>query len=55
MQLDGNCEEDSDEDFVGDDGDTSESSDGSEFVPESQCRRDFILPAPAPIPDLSSV
>ncbi|MED6221929.1 hypothetical protein PIB30_059512 [Stylosanthes scabra] len=55
MQLERNCEEDSDEDFVGDDGDTSESSDGSEFVPESQCRRDFILPAPAPIPDLSSV
>ncbi|MED6216865.1 hypothetical protein PIB30_012034 [Stylosanthes scabra] len=51
MQLERNCEEDSDEDFVGD---TSESSDGLEFVPESQCRRDFILPAPAPIPDLSS-
>ncbi|MED6211014.1 hypothetical protein PIB30_069573 [Stylosanthes scabra] len=33
MQLERNCEED----FVGDDGDTSESSDGSEFVPESQC------------------
>ncbi|MED6142006.1 hypothetical protein PIB30_109178 [Stylosanthes scabra] len=30
MQLEGNCEEDSDEDFVGDDGDTSESSDGSD-------------------------
>ncbi|MED6217684.1 hypothetical protein PIB30_019993 [Stylosanthes scabra] len=43
------------EDFVGDDGDTSESSNGLEFVPESQCRRDFILPTPAPIPDLSSV
>ncbi|MED6160215.1 hypothetical protein PIB30_049255 [Stylosanthes scabra] len=28
---------------------------GSEFVPESQSRRGFLLPAPAPIPDLSSV
>ncbi|MED6191790.1 hypothetical protein PIB30_003591 [Stylosanthes scabra] len=36
MQLERNCEEDSDEDFVGDDDDTSESSDRSEFVPESQ-------------------
>ncbi|MED6156511.1 hypothetical protein PIB30_014907 [Stylosanthes scabra] len=34
---------------------SSESSDGSEFVPEFQSRRGFLLPAPAPIPDLSSV
>ncbi|MED6184401.1 hypothetical protein PIB30_047148 [Stylosanthes scabra] len=46
---------DSDEDFFGDTEESSESSDGTEFVPESQCKRDFLLPAPAPIPDLSSV
>ncbi|MED6113364.1 hypothetical protein PIB30_070058 [Stylosanthes scabra] len=55
MQLELNSDEGSDEDFVGDTDDSSEISDGSEFVPESQCRRDFLLPAPTPIPDLSSV
>ncbi|MED6158947.1 hypothetical protein PIB30_037756 [Stylosanthes scabra] len=35
--------------------DMHRSSDGSEFVPESQSRRGFLLPAPAPIPDLSLV
>ncbi|MED6191169.1 hypothetical protein PIB30_113492, partial [Stylosanthes scabra] len=55
MQSELNDGEDSDEDFVGDTEESSESSDGTKFVPESQCRRDFLLPAPAPILDLSSV
>ncbi|MED6221251.1 hypothetical protein PIB30_052657 [Stylosanthes scabra] len=55
MQLELNFDEGSDEDFVGDTDDSSESLDGTEFVPKSQCRRDFLLPTPAPIPDLSSV
>ncbi|MED6175793.1 hypothetical protein PIB30_081691 [Stylosanthes scabra] len=55
MQLEMNSDEGSDEDFVGDTNDSTESSDGTEFMPESQCRRVFLLPAPAPIPDLSSV
>ncbi|MED6143003.1 hypothetical protein PIB30_002826 [Stylosanthes scabra] len=55
MLMDGNSGEDSDEEFVPDIEESSESSDGSEFVPESQSRRGFLLPAPAPIPDLSSV
>ncbi|MED6213584.1 hypothetical protein PIB30_094835 [Stylosanthes scabra] len=55
MQLELNSDAASDEDFVCSANDSSESSDGTEFVPESQCRRDFLLPAPAPIPDLSSV
>ncbi|MED6171950.1 hypothetical protein PIB30_045709 [Stylosanthes scabra] len=54
MQSELNEGEDSDEEYVGDTEESSESSDGTEFVPESQCRRDFLLPAPAPIPDLSS-
>ncbi|MED6213552.1 hypothetical protein PIB30_094481, partial [Stylosanthes scabra] len=45
----------SDEDYVGNTDESSESSDGSEFVPESQARQGFLLPAPSPIPDLSSV
>ncbi|MED6193769.1 hypothetical protein PIB30_022690 [Stylosanthes scabra] len=48
-------DDDSDEDFVGNMDESSESSDGSEFVPESQARQGFLLPAPSPIPDLSSV
>ncbi|MED6160867.1 hypothetical protein PIB30_055280 [Stylosanthes scabra] len=48
-------DDDSDEDFVGNTDESSESSDGSEFVPESQTRQGFLLPAPSPIPDLSSV
>ncbi|MED6178642.1 hypothetical protein PIB30_109536, partial [Stylosanthes scabra] len=48
-------DDDSDEDFVGNTDESSESSDGSEFVPESQARQGFLLPAPSPIPDLSSV
>ncbi|MED6215371.1 hypothetical protein PIB30_113015, partial [Stylosanthes scabra] len=55
MQSELNDGEDSDEDFVGDTEESSESSDGTKFVPESQCRWDFLLPAPAPILDLSSV
>ncbi|MED6213953.1 hypothetical protein PIB30_098405 [Stylosanthes scabra] len=55
MQSELNDGEDSEEEYVGDTEESSESSDGTEFVPESQCRRDFLLPAPAPIPDLSSV
>ncbi|MED6203805.1 hypothetical protein PIB30_003097 [Stylosanthes scabra] len=55
MLMDGNSGEDSDEEFVPDIEESTESSDGSEFVPESQSRRGFLLPAPAPIPDLSSV
>ncbi|MED6208852.1 hypothetical protein PIB30_049072 [Stylosanthes scabra] len=54
MQLKMNSDEGSDEDFVSDMEDSTESSDGIEFVPESQCRRDFLLPAPVSIPDLSS-
>ncbi|MED6162351.1 hypothetical protein PIB30_069642 [Stylosanthes scabra] len=48
-------DDDSDEDFVGNTDESSESSDGSEFVPKSQARQGFLLPAPSPIPDLSSV
>ncbi|MED6195795.1 hypothetical protein PIB30_041344 [Stylosanthes scabra] len=55
MQSELDDGEDSDEDFVRDTEESSESSDGAEFVSESQCRRDFLLIAPAPIPDLSSV
>ncbi|MED6203814.1 hypothetical protein PIB30_003105 [Stylosanthes scabra] len=55
MLMDANSGEDSDEEFVPDVEDSSESSDGSEFVSESQSRTGFLLPAPAPIPDLSSV
>ncbi|MED6157313.1 hypothetical protein PIB30_022135 [Stylosanthes scabra] len=55
MPMDGNSGEDFDEEFMPDIEESSESSDGSEFVPESQSRRGFLLPAPAPIPDLSSV
>ncbi|MED6223023.1 hypothetical protein PIB30_069995 [Stylosanthes scabra] len=51
----GGGDDDSDEDFVGNTDESSESSDGSEFVPESQARQGFLLPAPSPIPDLSSV
>ncbi|MED6133131.1 hypothetical protein PIB30_025607 [Stylosanthes scabra] len=54
MPMDGNSG-DSDEEFVPDIEESSESSDGSEFVPESQSRRGFLLPAPVPILDLSSV
>ncbi|MED6109150.1 hypothetical protein PIB30_030935 [Stylosanthes scabra] len=39
MLMDGNFGEDSDEEFVPDIEESSESSDGSEFVPESQSRR----------------
>ncbi|MED6222216.1 hypothetical protein PIB30_062215 [Stylosanthes scabra] len=42
-------------DFVGNTDESSESSDDSEFVLESQARQGFLLPAPSPIPDLSSV
>ncbi|MED6118939.1 hypothetical protein PIB30_007444 [Stylosanthes scabra] len=55
MPIDGNSGEDSNEEFVPDIEESSKSSDSSEFVPESQSRRGFLLPAPAPIPDLSSV
>ncbi|MED6147224.1 hypothetical protein PIB30_042101 [Stylosanthes scabra] len=55
MLMDGNSGEDSDEEFVPDIEEIRESSDSSEFVPESQSRRGFLLPAPAPIPNLSSV
>ncbi|MED6149632.1 hypothetical protein PIB30_064398 [Stylosanthes scabra] len=55
MQLGMNSDEGSDEDFVGETDDSTESSDGTEFVPESQCRRNILLPTPAPIPDLSFV
>ncbi|MED6160791.1 hypothetical protein PIB30_054625 [Stylosanthes scabra] len=55
MLMDANSGEDSDEEFVPDVEESSESLDGSEFVPESQSRTGFLLPAPAPIPDLSSV
>ncbi|MED6180683.1 hypothetical protein PIB30_012560 [Stylosanthes scabra] len=54
MPIDGNSG-DSDEEFVPDIEESNESSDGSEFVPESQSRRGFLLPAPAPISDLLSV
>ncbi|MED6158750.1 hypothetical protein PIB30_035681 [Stylosanthes scabra] len=37
-------DEGSDEEFVGDTDDSTERSDGIEFVPESQCRRDFFAP-----------
>ncbi|MED6189784.1 hypothetical protein PIB30_099376 [Stylosanthes scabra] len=40
MQSELNDGEDSDGDFVHDTEESSESSDGTEFVPESQCRRD---------------
>ncbi|MED6163331.1 hypothetical protein PIB30_078828, partial [Stylosanthes scabra] len=40
-------DDDSDEDFVGNTDESSESSDGSEFVPESQARQGFLLPAPS--------
>ncbi|MED6126320.1 hypothetical protein PIB30_077345 [Stylosanthes scabra] len=55
MQLELNSDEGSDEDFVSDTDDSSESSDDTEFVPESQCRKDFLLPELVPILDLSSV
>ncbi|MED6124532.1 hypothetical protein PIB30_059773, partial [Stylosanthes scabra] len=42
MQLGMNSDEGSDEDFVGETDDSTESSDGTEFVPESQCRQDFF-------------
>ncbi|MED6146704.1 hypothetical protein PIB30_036940 [Stylosanthes scabra] len=48
MQMESDADEDSDEDFVRDMDDTSESSNCAEFVPESQSRRGFMLPAPAP-------
>ncbi|MED6114746.1 hypothetical protein PIB30_083497 [Stylosanthes scabra] len=48
-------DDDSDEDFVGNTDESSGSSDGSELVPESQARQGFLLPAPSPILDLSSV
>ncbi|MED6147961.1 hypothetical protein PIB30_048764 [Stylosanthes scabra] len=48
-------DDDSDEDFVGNTDESSESSNGSKFVPESQKRQGFLLPAPTPILDLSSV
>ncbi|MED6144358.1 hypothetical protein PIB30_014891 [Stylosanthes scabra] len=54
MLTDANSGEDSNEEFVPDVEESSESLDGSEFVPESQSRTGFF-PAPAPIPDLSSV
>ncbi|MED6161249.1 hypothetical protein PIB30_058926 [Stylosanthes scabra] len=54
MPMDGNSG-DSDEEFVPNIEENSESLDGSEFVPESQSRRGFLLPAPAPILDLPSV
>ncbi|MED6205915.1 hypothetical protein PIB30_022201 [Stylosanthes scabra] len=47
MLMDGNFGEDSDEEFVPDIEESSESSDGLEFVPESQSRRGFLLPAKA--------
>ncbi|MED6149709.1 hypothetical protein PIB30_065089 [Stylosanthes scabra] len=55
MQMEPNSEENSNEDFVGDFEDSSESLDGAEFVLESQSRRGFLLPTPASIPDLSYV
>ncbi|MED6220006.1 hypothetical protein PIB30_041020 [Stylosanthes scabra] len=53
MESDSN--EDSDEEFIGDIDDSSKSSDWAEFVPQSQSSRGFILVAPTPIPELSSV
>ncbi|MED6136725.1 hypothetical protein PIB30_058488 [Stylosanthes scabra] len=55
MLMETNSREDSNEDFVPNFEESSENSNGEEFVPESQSRRGFLLPAPAPIPDLSSV
>ncbi|MED6193242.1 hypothetical protein PIB30_017435 [Stylosanthes scabra] len=55
MLMDTNSRGDSDEDFMPNFKESSESSDGSEFIPESQSRRGFLLPAPSSIPDLSSV
>ncbi|MED6153490.1 hypothetical protein PIB30_102495 [Stylosanthes scabra] len=46
MLMDTNSGEDSDEDFVLNSEESSESSDGEEFVPESQSSRGFLLPAP---------
>ncbi|MED6149881.1 hypothetical protein PIB30_066887 [Stylosanthes scabra] len=54
MEIELDFDEESDEDFVGNAEDSSESSDGTEFVPESQSRREILLPAPAPISNLSS-
>ncbi|MED6181510.1 hypothetical protein PIB30_019937 [Stylosanthes scabra] len=54
-QMELNSDDDSDEDFViSYTDDSSESSDDAEFVLESQSRHEFLLPAPAPILDLSS-
>ncbi|MED6216584.1 hypothetical protein PIB30_008878 [Stylosanthes scabra] len=55
MLMDANSGEDSDEEFVSNVEESSESSNGSEFVLESQSRTGFLLPAPVPIPDLSYV
>ncbi|MED6142820.1 hypothetical protein PIB30_001019 [Stylosanthes scabra] len=55
MLMGANSGEDSDEEFVPDFEESSESSDDSEFVPESQSRTGFLLPTSASIPDLSSV
>ncbi|MED6220804.1 hypothetical protein PIB30_048396 [Stylosanthes scabra] len=48
IQLELNSDKDFDEDFACDMEDSSESSDGTEFVPESQCRRDFFAPSTRP-------
>ncbi|MED6162796.1 hypothetical protein PIB30_073912 [Stylosanthes scabra] len=50
IQSELNDGEDSDEDFVGETEESSESSDGTEFVPESQCRKAGFL-APSTRPD----
>ncbi|MED6198261.1 hypothetical protein PIB30_064468 [Stylosanthes scabra] len=48
MQLELNSDEGLDEVFVGDMDDNSKSSDGSEFLPESQRRREFFAPSIRP-------
>ncbi|MED6215785.1 hypothetical protein PIB30_001403 [Stylosanthes scabra] len=54
MHMELNSREDSDDDFVSDMEDSSETSDNTKFVLESYSRRGFLLPAPAPIPDSQS-
>ncbi|MED6156471.1 hypothetical protein PIB30_014690 [Stylosanthes scabra] len=55
VDMDSNSEEGSDGEYQGETEESSDSFDQSDFVDESLVGRRFLLPAPAPIPDLASV
>ncbi|MED6137842.1 hypothetical protein PIB30_068824, partial [Stylosanthes scabra] len=55
VDMDSGSGEGSDGEYLGETDESSDSFDEAEFVDETQVGRRFLLPAPAPIPDMASV